>query len=84
LLFPFGPTIEPDLPGAYITKQPSEVLSSGEVNDVTTMIGQVTREGLLYIESKFVTLSTAFRQHLFGSVGFSTFFDIFFVVFDSF
>lgn len=39
------PTIEPDLPGAFITKEPIELLQNGSIPDVPVVLGTTLHEG---------------------------------------
>lgn len=48
----FGPTIEPELPGAVVTKKSHEMLKNGEFNKVPCIVGFNSAEG------KAITSST--------------------------
>lgn len=47
--FAFLPTTEPDVEGAFITQSPWDILQSGDINKVPTIIGSNSREGLLLL-----------------------------------
>nr|AHJ81323.1 carboxylesterase [Locusta migratoria] len=74
-LIPFGPTIEPDsVKDAIITQDPMEILKSGKLNKVPTILGVCSREGILFIrelmENKGIMreLNTNFQRLLPASI----------------
>ena len=57
---PFGPVVEPDLPGAFLTEDPRAAMEAGRFNKVPLITGIVENEGILLHSA--CTL-TNFRLH---------------------
>lgn len=56
----FQPTMEPNVPGAFLTGKPFDLLSSGNFIKVPTIIGFNSNEGLLVYPGE---LSRAMPQY---------------------
>lgn len=49
----YVPVIEPDLPGAFLTKHPIDLLRNNEVNDIPVIMGITSKEGAFRTSGQF-------------------------------
>jgi carboxylesterase type B len=45
---PFGPVIEKQSPGAFITEEPLKIIKAGRYNKVPMVFGYTSREGMMF------------------------------------